>query len=69
MFDKYQFTQNLRNLKVYNAERKAKRATTSHVYATKHLLKRTTKAKESSNAIIYNGKTNKPKDCPEITRQ
>ena len=39
IFDKYQFTQNLRNLKAYNAERKVKRPTDSYVYATEHLPK------------------------------
>ena len=34
IFDKYQFTQNLKNLKAYNAERKTKRPTASYVYAT-----------------------------------
>ena len=40
IFDKYEFTKNLRNLKVYDAEQKAKRLTASYVHATEYLLKK-----------------------------
>ena len=47
IFDKYQFTQNLKNLKVFNAERKVKRPTASYLYATEHLPKELQKQKKA----------------------
>ena len=63
IFDKYQFTQNLKNLKTYNAERKVKRQTTSYVYATKHLPKELQKQKKALKPLFQNAKRNKQKSA------
>ena len=61
IFDKYQFTLNLKNLKVYNAERKAKRPTASYVYATEHLPKELQKQKKALMPLFQKAKQNKQK--------
>ena len=61
IFDKYQFTQNLKNLKTYNAERKVKRQTASYVYATEHLPKELQKQKKALMPLFQNAKRNKQK--------
>ena len=61
MFDKYHFTQNLRNLKAYNAERKAKRPTASNVYPTEYLLKELQKQKKALMPLFQKAKRNKKK--------
>ena len=63
IFDKYQFTQNLKNLKAYNAEpeRKAKRPTASFVYATEHLPKELQKQKKALMSLFQKAKRNKQK--------
>ena len=61
IFDKYQFTQNLKNLKAYNVERKAKRLTASYAYATEHLPKELQKQKKALMPLFQKAKRNKQK--------
>ena len=61
IFDKHQFTQNLRNLKECNAKGKAKHATASYVYATEHLPKELQKQKKALMPLFLEAKKNKQK--------
>ena len=61
IFDKHQFTLNLKNLKAYNAERKAKRPTASDVYATELLSKELQKQKKALMPLFQKAKRNKQK--------
>ena len=61
IFEKYKFTQNLKNLKAYNAERKAKRPTAFYVYATEHLPKELQKQKKALMPLFQKAKQNKQK--------
>ena len=61
IFDKYQFTQKLRNFKAYNAERKAKRPTASYVYAIADLPKELQKQKKALMPLFQKAKRNKRK--------
>ena len=63
IFDKYQFTQNLKNLKVYNTERKAKRPIASYVYASEHLPKELQKQKKALMPLFQKAKRNKQKSA------
>ena len=66
IFDKYQFTQNLKNLKADNAKRKAKRPTAFYVYATEHLPKELQKQKKALMPLFQKGKRNKQKTARKL---
>ena len=51
----------MKNLKAYNAERKAKRPTASYVYATEHLPKELQKQKKPLMPLFQKAKRNKQK--------
>ena len=51
----------MKNLKAYNAERKARRPTASYVYATEHLPKELQKQKKALMPLFQKAKQNKQK--------
>ena len=51
----------MKNLKAYNAERKAKQPTTSYLYATEHLPNELQKQKKALMPLFQKAKRNKQK--------
>jgi len=61
VFDKYQFTQNLKILKFYNETRTATRRTAPYVFVTDHLQKELQKQKRELIPLFKAARKNKQK--------